>query len=51
MTKANQTMPLLVPEAEGEGFEAAKQRYGRHGLKQWLRVVAPLQIVIGNPRA
>ena len=33
MTEANQTMPLLVPEAEGEGFKAAEQRYGRHSLK------------------
>jgi hypothetical protein len=33
MTEANQTMPILIPEAEGEGFETAGQRYGRHGLK------------------
>lgn len=51
MTETNQAMLFLIPEAEGQGFEAAEQGYGRHGLKQRLRVVTSLQIVIGNPRA
>jgi hypothetical protein len=32
-------VPLLIPEPEGEGFEAGEQRDGRHGLKQRLRLV------------
>ena len=51
MTETNQTMLFLIPEAESQGFEAAEQGNGWHGLKQWLRVVTTLQIVIGNPWA
>ena len=51
MAETNQTVPLFIQEAEGEGFEAGEQRDGRHGLKQRLRLVAPLEIVIRNPRA
>jgi hypothetical protein len=49
MAETNQPVPLLIPEPEGEGFETGEQRDGRHGLKQRLRLVALLQIVIGNP--
>ena len=37
--ESNQPVPLLIPEPEGEGFEAGEQRDGRHGLKQRLRLV------------
>ncbi len=49
MAETNQPVPLLIPEPEGEGFEAGEERDGRHGLKQRLRLVALLQVVIGNP--
>jgi hypothetical protein len=31
--RAESNQPLLIPEPEGEGFEAGEQRDGRHGLK------------------
>jgi len=37
--ESNPPVPLLIPEPEGEGFEAGEQRDGRHGLKQRLRLV------------
>ena len=37
--ESNQPVPLLIPEPEGEGFEAGEQRDGRHGLKLRLRLV------------
>lgn len=49
MAETNQPVPLLIPEPEGDGFEAGEQRDGRHRLKQRLRLVALSQIVIGNP--
>jgi hypothetical protein len=51
MAETNQPVTLLIPEPEGEGFEAGEQRDGRHALEQRLRLMAPLQIVIGNLRA
>ena len=50
MTVADEFAALFVPQSEGERFEAGDQRDGRHGLKQRLRLVAFLQIVIGNAR-
>ena len=47
----HQLLSLFIPETEGKRFEAGEQRNGWHSLKQWFRFVAPLQIVIGNPRA
>ena len=37
--RAESNQPLLIPEPEGEGFEAGEQRDGRHGLKLRLRLV------------
>jgi hypothetical protein len=37
--ESNQPVPLLIPEPEGEGFEAGDQCDGRHGLKLRLRHV------------
>ena len=51
LAETNQPVTLLIPEPEGEEFEAGEQRDGRHALEQRLRLVAPLQIVIGNLRA
>ena len=51
MAETNQPVTLLIPEPEGEGFEAGEQRDGRHALEQRLCLVAPLQIIIGNLRA
>ena len=39
MAETNQPVPLLIPDPEGDGFEAGEQRDGRHGLKQRLRLV------------
>ena len=33
VTEAHEAMPLFVPETKSQGFEAAAQRHGRHGLK------------------
>jgi hypothetical protein len=51
MAETNQPVPLLIAEPEGEGFVPGEKRDGRHGLRQPLRLVAPLPIVIGNLRA
>ena len=51
VTEAYQSLALFIPETEAECFEAGEQREGRHFLKQRLRFVAPLQIVIGDPGA
>ena len=38
MAETNQPVPLLIPEPEGEGFQAGEKSDGRHGLKQRLRL-------------
>src|SRR5882672_145611 len=48
---AYQFATLFIPETEGERFEAGKQRDRLHRLKQRLRFVALLQVIIRNPRA
>ena len=48
---ADQFLALFIPETERERFEAGEQRNGWHCMKQWLRLMASLQIVIGNPGA
>ena len=50
-SEADQFSSLLIPKAKRQGFEAGEQRYWFNGLKQRLRVVAPLQVVIRDPRA
>ncbi len=40
MVIADQPPPLLVPEAEGERFEALEERHRLHGLEQRLGLVA-----------
>src|SRR6266545_3165166 len=47
---AHQLATLFVPEPEGEGFKARKQRDRRHALKDRLGFVAFLEVIIGNPR-
>ena len=48
MAETNQPVPILIAEPEGEEFVPGEERDGRHGLKQRHRLVAPLQILIGN---
>ena len=48
---ADQFATLFVPETEGERFQAGEQGDGLHALKQRLRFVALLQMIIRNPRA
>src|SRR5258708_1970317 len=47
---AHQFPILFVPETEGERFKAGKQGNWLHPLKQLMRAVASLQVVIGNSR-
>src|ERR1041385_2498616 len=42
--------PSFIPETEGERFEAREKLHWFHCLKQRIRVMAFLQVVIGNPR-
>jgi len=49
--EADQLFLGLVPQAEGEGFETGKERDGFYLLKQRIRAVTFLQIVIGDARA
>ena len=51
MAVTDQSVLLFVPETESERFETSKQRDWFHGLKQRLRLVASLKVVVGNPRA
>src|SRR5579872_5689091 len=51
VAETDQFTSLFVPETEGERFETGKQSDRLHTLEQRVRVVAFLQIVIGNPRA
>ena len=51
MAVAHQLAPLFIPETEREGFKAGKQRYGFNRLKQRLRFVAFLEMIIRNARA
>jgi hypothetical protein len=53
MAESSQPVAILIPASEPEGEEivAGEKRDGPHGLKQRLRPVAPLQVVIGNPQA
>src|SRR6266498_4679581 len=46
----HQLVALFIPKPERERFETGKQRHGLHRLKQRLRVVAFLQMIIRNAR-
>ena len=48
---ADQPVLLFIPETESERFQAPQQRDGFDGLKQRLRFVAFLQVIIRNARA
>jgi hypothetical protein len=48
---ANQPAALFIPKTETERFQAAEQRDGPHALKQPIGFMAPLQVIVGNPRA
>lgn len=45
---ADQLLALLIPEAEGERFQAGEERDGSYGVKQRHRLVTCLQVVVGN---
>src|SRR5436189_4930047 len=51
MPVADEHPALFIPKTKRERFEAAAQRHGFDLLKQRVRLVASLQIVIGNARA
>ena len=44
-------MALLIPESESERLETGHERNWLDGLKEWLGVVAFLEVVIGDARA
>jgi hypothetical protein len=48
MAESNQSVPLIIQDTEGQILEAGAQRYGRHGLKQRLCLVAPRQVSKDN---
>src|SRR5579864_5350039 len=48
---ADQFTSLFIPETEGQRLETGKQSDRLHTLEQRVRLVAFLQMVIGNPRA
>src|SRR5258708_21029143 len=50
-TISHHLLALLVPEPEAEGLQAPQERDRRDGLKERLRFVAFLQMIVGNPRA
>ena len=50
MAVPDELAALFIPETEAERLEAGEQRDRWNGLKQRLRLVTFLQVVIGNPR-
>ena len=50
MRESYQLALLLVPKAERKGFEARKQRNGFDALKERVRVMTLLKIVVRYPR-
>src|SRR5437773_11814514 len=50
VTVTHQRPALLIPETEGERFQAGEQGDRLHALKQRLRFVTFLQVVVRNPR-
>src|SRR5580765_5972185 len=50
VTEADELVPSLIPKTKGERFEAGEQRHRLDGLKQRVGPMAPLEVVIGNPR-
>ena len=51
LSVADELTAFFVPKPVAERFETGEQRDGFHRLKQWLGVMAFLQVVIGNARA
>ena len=47
---ADQLATLFIPKTKSERLKAREQRDGLHALKQRLRFVAPLQVIIRNSR-
>src|SRR6266516_7276989 len=47
---ADQLATLFIPKTKSERLEAREQRDGLHALKQRLRFVALLQVIIRNAR-
>ena len=47
---ADQLATLFIPKTKSERLEAREKRDGLHALKQRLRFVAPLQVIIRNTR-
>src|SRR5439155_20302388 len=47
---AYQSVVTFVPQTEGERLQAGEQRDGLRALKQRIRSVALLQVVVGNAR-
>lgn len=50
VTEAYQSLVLLVPEPEGERFEAGEQRDGRHGLEERFGFVTFFEVVVWYAR-
>ena len=50
MAVADQLAPLLIPQTEGERFEAGEERHWLYGLKQRIGPMTFREIVVGNPR-
>src|ERR1041384_4729978 len=46
----DQLVAPFIPKTEGERFEAREQGDGLHTLKQRIRFVTPLQVIVGDPR-
>jgi hypothetical protein len=50
LAKADQFLLLFIPQVEAQGFQAGAQGDRLDALKELMRVVALLQIIIGNAR-
>ena len=51
VAEAHHLLVLFIPEAEGQCLQAGEQCDRFHGLEQRYRLMAFLQVVVGNPRS
>lgn len=51
VAEPDQLVAVFIPQTEGKRFQARPKCNCLHFLEHRIRIVAPFQVIIGNPRA